>query len=324
RIDGVDVIALEPSRKWLENGDTRESILQVTWLMFPTFAGEREIDLSALLYSLHGRVQRQFFLPKVRLSVKPLPPYIPPSMPVGAVELSSARHAGGVLFIDKPFQWQVHLSSKDLPPQWLPAVLKQMASNEQMKLLAVESQRNMQPNTDGVHGQVVHQLQYKPLQSGVMQLPSLRVQYFDPDSARIVTIQPPVETLFVVNKMVMILVLVIVLILSLFSLIALYKKITSIVVRQNLKKLALQRAQSAADIWGLRDAFKSYAKAMGWPDNESLSSWRNRWKTQYGLSTDFDKTVTNISAACYGSAQELDIDATRLAVVKQFRSPRKK
>ena len=82
-IDGIEITPLAVNREWVEGDQAGRSRITAGWSLLPLKPGNIEIDLPAIEYHLNGVVRRVFYLPKTKLTIRPLAPYLPATIPVG-------------------------------------------------------------------------------------------------------------------------------------------------------------------------------------------------------------------------------------------------
>jgi len=88
-VAGVEFQLLQQLQDIDENDGKQLAEHQLGWALIAKKAGHYKIELPPVLYSLHGRNIRRFYLPKISLNVRPLPAYIPSHIPVGALTVNS-------------------------------------------------------------------------------------------------------------------------------------------------------------------------------------------------------------------------------------------
>jgi hypothetical protein len=89
---GTAVTALPTQTRTLADGRQR---LRYSWLLRPLAAGTVTINAPVLRYIRDGVPRRRFHFPHTRVKVRSLPPYVPPTIPVGI--LTASKTPGGPL-----------------------------------------------------------------------------------------------------------------------------------------------------------------------------------------------------------------------------------
>ncbi len=303
-VDGVEITALPVKRNWEKNGKDGSSTITTGWSILPLRSGQSEIELPPVEYHLNGVVRRVFYLPKIKLNIRPLPSYLPPTIPVGIVDISSSISPEGWLYNDELAYLNITIKSKALTPYWLPPVLRQVHSDDDIQFFPATSVRSMQPDTEGVHGQVRHSIPFKPLTTGFTRIPIIQVQYFDPESGRLETLIHRTKRSFSIGALSRFIVLLLFVVLFLFLAKAFFHRVARY---QRYRKhhqqavFQIRQARSAAEaLKGLRAA----GLAEGWPQNISLTDWLAHWKMKYRTSAEFDQSIQSLALIYYGNTEE--------------------
>jgi len=122
---------LKTERHVLADGSYR---FDAGWIFYPMDSGLLELDLPAVRYQIAGSDRRQFYLPLQKLQVKPLPNYLPPTLPVGKLDVQSEiadDEKGGK-------QWQVNIKTDALIPYGVPELDTQLAALSKKDIANVE------------------------------------------------------------------------------------------------------------------------------------------------------------------------------------------
>jgi len=99
-IPGFEVVSIPATRENISPGKYR---LQSGWILIPFTTGPKQIRPVAIKYRHSGVYTRIYYLPVVEIDIKPLPSYIPPTIPVGKIRLytdasgATADGASGIL-----------------------------------------------------------------------------------------------------------------------------------------------------------------------------------------------------------------------------------
>lgn len=276
--DGFESISFAPRRLPLDDGRVR---LRISWALYPLAAGKHILQAPAVAYRLSGVEQRMYFPAPLQISVRALPAYIPPTMPVGRVTLRNVeppRWLQRPEFLD---YWRIELRSDAVPPHWMPPILRQLQSNQDISYLNADSTRASHADNDTVHHQVTHNVPFKTLSNGGQRLASPRLQYFDPRSGRLHSEEytpPAIYSLNVFWRLVIALPL-------LLLLGVLTRAIARRLIDWRRRRIALNRALYALarsrDAEQLRTALRQTGVALGWRDNLSLGEWLACWRRGY-------------------------------------------
>jgi hypothetical protein len=306
-VAGFEATPLPVTRKWIDSKDGGHSVITAGWALLPLKPGSVAIELPPLQYRLGGVTRRMFYAPKTTVLIRPLPVYLPPTIPVGRIEISSSVSPAGWLYTDELAYWELTLSSQTLSPYWLPPILRQLESADQsIQFFPATSKRSSNPDDAGVNGKVEHLIPFKPLHNGLTKLPLLQVQYFDPLSGKIETAVHRPERSFAASSTVRISGLLLLLAITLKLMIWLYRSGQQKVHYRKQKNLAIsqtKKANSARDlIFGLRQV----AIAEGWSGNLCLGDWLQLWQQKYQADERLQDDLKILTALLYGNKEDTD------------------
>jgi len=311
-VDGIEITALPIKRVWTENENGGKSTITAGWSLIPLRPDISEIELPPIEYHLNGVVRRVFYLPKVRLKVRPLPSYLPPTIPVGKVDIKSSittkdSASKGLLYTDELAYWNITIESKSLTPYWLPPILRQIQSGDGIHFFPAASVRSMQPDSKGVNGRVSHTIPFKPLQNGFVDIPSLKIQYFDPVTGRLETLVHQAEKPFsagIISRLLLVL-LVAVFILALVG--WLYRHLLTRIRYRKRHQQAILRIRQADTSQEVVAGLRQAGEAEGWPANLSLTDWLARWNKKYQSDPKLDQTIKSLALLHYGKGKAMNL-----------------
>ena len=180
--------------------------------------------------------------------------------------------------------------------------------------MPADSTRGTSPDRLGVNGQVVHRIPFKPTASGRVALPELRVQYFDPDTGKLMVVTHQAESRLALGFAWRSVIAVAMAGLLLLAGRALYRRAWRLARRRRIRQLALAQIACAPDVHAMRAALRLFADAEDWPHNLSLSGWARRWRDRYRSGEEFDRSMACLTRACYGRGAP-DLDTLRTALL---------
>lgn len=275
RIDGVDVQALPATN---EAGTDGKRILRLTWQLAAHTPGKQTIRLPTIRYNLNGRDAAQWQPPMQTLDVQALPPYLPPTIPVGHVQIESHIEPSGVLQPGHLAYWHIRLHSDAVNTAQFPPILKQMRSSG-VELFPAKVDK---PASDSGQYRLEYHIPFKPQSSGRLDLPTLQWHWFDPETARLEHRQytpPRPWVLGWIWRGVM----------GVFSLLALLASLWFSVKlagkhgRQWRSKRRILRALQTPDSPHMvHKAMRECAIAHSWAENLSVAQWLTCWEQHYG------------------------------------------
>jgi hypothetical protein len=318
RITGFEVFALPESSQQIRRNGVDYTRISTGWVLFPLTAGTHTLDLPAIELRKSGRTQRTFYLPKQTLKIKALPPYIPPTMPVGKIDVSASLNTGHTLFPETLYYWNVSLSGTGVSPHWLPPVLRQIKTNDDVHFLPTDSEQAIDFNQSGMQSQITHRIPFKAKHNGRLKLPDLRIQYFAPDTGKIETITYQPKIPFVLSMGWRLLIAAFLCLLLFRAGQLLYQRIAHSVKRHRLRQSAFQQIKTATSADDIRHGLSMLSAAENWPTNLTLRQWAAHWKNSYKVNAHFDPAFNWLSQACYQTNQPMDIKALRSAIFQQL------
>lgn len=320
KIEGFEIYTIPHSREQHSNGN---HILRTGWILFPLQPGTHNISLPAVNYRLGGAIQQTFGMPGLKIQVKALPPYIPPTIPVGKVSIHNEIEPENLLKTDHLSYWHITLQGMSVPPVWLPPILRHIKSSSDVQFLSASSERTTTPDTQGVHGKVVHHIPLKPLSNGQLSLPTIQFQYFDPENGRIETIKYKPGKIIALSTTLRFLLAGVFSLLIFVLLRRAFMYFQIRLVQQRARNYALGLVSQAQDETELRHALRRYATAEGWPENLALSRWMSCYKQHYVPNHQLPQIIDNLSQIIYGQANHSDIGQIRNSLVHALTTAKK-
>jgi len=293
---GIIAVTIPPQRETDLKGN---SILTTGWVFSSYQDGISNLQLPAINYRLHGKVQRKFYLPVVKLETYPLPAYIPPNMVVGKLSINTpAEHRKKLLFAES-FTWKVHLTGVDNRIGSTPSIERQLQQSHSMSFGPISHTRTNSNDHSLASNTIILSVPVTFSFPGYYSLPDLRIQYFDPGLGRLQTITYTPDAVVFINPVISSIVIVILLIVLLITIRYLTKRVYAwLICRKSLNKLgnALLLADTPSDLIQL---LRDYAKIRGWDSNISLGKWQHYWTTVHG--TEIIPYLEDLSAYYYGN-----------------------
>ncbi|MDQ5767517.1 hypothetical protein [Thiothrix subterranea] len=294
RIEGVDVQALPATNEASPDG---KRILRLIWQLSAHTPGKQTIQLPTIRYNLNGRDAAQWQPPLQMLDVQALPPYLPPTIPVGKVQIESRIEPSGWLQPDHLAYWHIRLHSDAVNTAQFPPILKQIQTTQGVEVF---------PATVGaVHELPLQTLNYRiPLKaqsSGKLDLPTLQWHWFDPETGRLERQQYAPPTPWVLAWAWRVILAIsggLLLLLGLrtagyFT----YRRLR----RWRSKRQVQQALQQNADASSVRQTLDACSAAHGWPANLSTRHWLQHWEQQYGANPSLQTALHQHEAKRFAS-----------------------
>ncbi len=266
-------------------------LLGKRWAVFPLQAGETTLKLPRIRYRPSRGSIKTLATPELSLTVKLLPIYVPPTMPVGEISLQSEWQNGVFITTKKLNQWQIGLTGNGVFEPTMPPLSRQLKQTENLQILPEKLERK-QVNTDtGLVHQYTYHVPIKAKQWGVLALPDISVQYFDSVLGKIKKTEinnPVVIALSRIQQWIIGLFLTAVLLTLVLILGYKTKHHISKVVE---KRKAIESLQQSTNYKEARQAIERIAISYGLGENKTLHHFLIQWQQKYGHSSTLEKAI---------------------------------
>ena len=276
--------------------------LQIGWALTALKTGSQTLQLPVIDYSVSGVTRKRFFLPTTTpLTIKPLPAYLPATIPVGKVKIKSELKQRFLLSTDSLYYWELKLNGKVNNTYRLPPVLRQIKNNDDLQFLPINSQRSINANTKTLTSNVAHSIPFKSSASGWLSLPKIRLQYFEPESGTIKTIFHQAPNILVLSPFWLTIASIIILLFLTWLFKETHKKWKRYQFTQSKYQQALTLLKEQDSNKAIREALKLIAQAEYWVENLTITQWSTLWKQKYKTDSDFEMSCHALSDVCYQS-----------------------
>ncbi len=263
--------------------DEKTHLLTLRWKLYPHNSGKQQIKLPEIRYYLYGGTKARWQPPVQVIEVQALPPYMPPTLPVGKVEIESTLEPKGILKPGSLLYWHVTLHSKSVPSGQFPAILKQLQNTKGLEVLPVKvTMNNDQANTGF---QLDYLIPLKAKGTGRLALPELNWHWFNPRTARLEKASYQAPRPWVLALWQKTLVFSAVFLTLSFALFWLLRNSYSWLKRYKSKRrlwAALQQNIETYDVLEVQKRLKECAVAHHWPAQFSVRQWLSFWQEKYG------------------------------------------
>ena len=316
-LPGFEVIPLAAERERIETADGERTRLRTGLALFALLPGNHKVRLPPVQYRLDGGTRRLFPLPEPVLEVKALPPYVPPTLPVGKLSIGSTLEPASALQGRELGFWHITVQAESVPTHWLPPLRKILISSDDIRFLPAKSAPSVQPDSTGVHAQRDYHVPFIPQANGRLSLPDLTLQYFDPASGRLERIVHNPARPLVLGTPARVAAGVIILSLLLYGAPKVWRKGVALRRRQRERRAALADLEMAEDAAALRAALRRYAAAAGGSGNLTMSEWQQRFG-----GTIQSEEITALAVASYDRRQDIDLHALRDRLMRKLKRQR--
>ena len=333
--DGFTIIEFKQSAKEHVIKQISKTRIVKRWAVFPFLADQQVLSLPRIRYRPSSGQPIVLALPELTLNVKPLPIYIPPTMPVGKITLQNNWNNDRIVLSKKLLEWSFRAYSDQVVPQTLPAISPFLRSSNSLNILPPKQFVTMEKVA---HGAIKHQQNYqvpiKAMLMGKLDLPVITIQYFNPETGKLEKSVLKQPFVLVLNSWLIWSVTLLLACLFIFALIKIVPKLRYFFRIRAQRKQALQLLKNANDYQQIREALAYYSLTKNGQSNTTLDEFAERVVFKKGnivakqkrlkelvdvlQSTQFNSTV---SAAIANSTQseKLSINQIGTALSKLLR-----
>ena len=253
--------------KLKENEQNNKLTLSYQWIIFPFVAGDHTLNLPRIRFRPNSGRPIKLVLPQPSLTVRTLPIYVPPTMPVGRVKLDSSWENGFIIPSKRLLVWNIKADSSQVSPQTLPAISSLLRSSESLDLLPPKRKLVVAKSGKGLEHQQQYQVPVKAKQMGFLDLPEISIQYFDPENGKLKTAIAKSPFVMVLNRWLLGLIGFLLLALTIFMLRKIILSLNILLTRNKLKKAAITSLKQSKNYQDIRHALKQYAFAQNVDEN---------------------------------------------------------
>lgn len=285
-IPSMEVVPFPAVRETNVAGQTH---LTRHWQLYPHSAGKQTLQLPAMRYYLNGGTREKWQPPLQTLEVNPLPPYLPPTLPIGAVSIDSHIAPSGILRPHSLAYWHISLHSTAVTTAQFPPLLKQLQTTHDLVVLPAK----VTATTDKATGifRLDYRIPVKAKSSGRLALPNLQWHWFDPKTARLEKVQYKPYRPWVLALWQQIMMLLSGGLVFGLSGYVLLKRGLRTYRRWWSKYRLLQQVRGIDNDPLLYSTMLDCAKAHGWAENFSLRQWLTAWQQCYGKHNNVQQAV---------------------------------
>jgi hypothetical protein len=222
--------------------------------------------------------------------VQALPPYLPPTIPVGQVQIASRIEPSGVLQPGYLAYWHIRLHSDAVNTAQFPPIIKQVVGVHGLVVFRATVGGVRDPPLQTVD----YRIPFKPTGNGRLALPVLHWHWFDPASGRLEQVQHEPPRPWVLGWAWRGILGTLAGLLFLMAGKWLTQKGIHAYRRWHSCQQLRHCLQTGADVPIVRQAMRGCAYAHGWPANLSVRQWLGCWKTHYGHAYPLQPTLLEL------------------------------
>ena len=294
-------------------------LLQIGWALSAIQSGTFKLELPPIDYSVSGVSRKQYYLPHKMVNIKPLPSYLPPTIPVGKLTIKSQAAATNILQTNSLSYWNIMINGTLNSAYKLPPVLRQIKSNKHVTFLPPNSNRFTNTTDSTLLSTVNHSIPFKSLKSGFVKLPEIKIQYFDPEDGKLKKIIHHSTSVFVLSIIWRSIFGIAIILILFYVARKSYEKWLKHKYSQCKRTQAIQILEDNG-INGIRESINLLAEAEYWPKNTTLSQWAKLWGNKYQVSNDFQDLILMLSAYFYSSNSNYKSSELKLQLLNLVRN----
>jgi len=284
------------------NGQQR-TVHRIGWLLYPQTPGRFAIQLPAVKYQRDGVVTHRFYPPEIALQVRALPSFVPPTMPVGRMQLDVSLPQPRLLLKRELAFLTLRISSQGTSSRPASVVLRQLKSTPSVTFYPP---RNLPAEDDGASGSAKvtsYQVPFAARTMGLIALPSVRLQYFDPATGKIESYSQSLGRFVSISPWL--------LYVGMAAVLLVLYRFTRLLYRWSRRKYRVFRAyrsalfslQQADTPQAIRAALMVMAEAEYGSGNLTLAAWLDRWLSRYPELSFVADSVLRLQAWLYGRTE---------------------
>ncbi len=270
--------------------------LTLKWAVFPFVSGKHFLQLPRVRYRPNSGRKQTLALETPNLTVRRLPVYVSPTMPVGKIELVNDWNEGWLVSTGELLEWKVKVIGNGVAEQTMPPLSRQLTSNQSAKIFLLKNTKNSYKTDTGINYQKLYTVPLKASKSGLLNLPNIEVQYFEPNSGKLekVLLNPPF--ILALNKWLRGFIILSILALLGFLIIIGFKKLKRVYRKRREQKQALHKLSQATNYAQIRTALNQYTLAKGWGENLALEKLPLLHAQQGEKSSQLKDTINKLQA----------------------------
>ena len=303
KIKNFESAPLEFTRNKTNNGLYE---LRIGWALTALKSGKVKLNFPPVEYTVSGVSRKKFFIPEANVNIRNLPLYLPPTTPIGNVDIKSSISNKGILNSNELYYWGIELSGDFNSSFKLPPILREVKSNSQIKFFPAITTRTFENTPHHLTSIVKYSIPFKPLKSGFLTFPLIKLQFYDPVIGKINTYTHDMNRIYVLSFFWKQTYFFLLLFIFMYLLKLIYKKWQIYNFSKSKREDALKELQGI-EVKNLKKALELLIEAEYWEKNITVTQWGKEWKNKYRTNHSFDNLVKSLSSCFYSSSEEYNI-----------------
>ena len=303
KIKNFESTPLEFTRNKQNNGLYE---LRIGWALTALKNGKVTLNFPPIEYTVSGVSRKKFFIPTDNVNIRNLPLYLPPTTPIGKVNIKSSISNNGILSSNELYYLDIEVSGDFNSSYKLPPILRDVKSNSQIKFFPAITTRTFEKTPYHLTSIVKHSIPFKPLSSGLLTFPLIKLQFYDPTIGKINTYTHDINSIYVLNFFWKLTCFFLLLFILIYSLKLTYQKWQTYSFSKLKRESALKELQGS-EIKNIQKALALLIEAEYWAGNITVTQWGKEWKNKYHTNYSFDHLVASLSSCFYSSSEACNI-----------------
>ncbi len=250
----------------------QNAIHQLGWSIHSTQTGTAHIELPPLQFSSDGVTTHSFYHAPLNIDVQPLPIYVPATMPVGRLHIRN-DHSWIFAATNSLAQLQVTLTGFGIPAARLPDIGASLHSATGIHTYPATVTQHERFSAQGIQSEVTYRLPFKSGTQGTHRLEPVNLDYFDPDTGRIITLHLQPLVILSLRTWLLVVLLAGLLAISYRLLKPPVLRLVQRMQRYWLYRKTLQQLRTTTTAQQLRQCIRQFAQAQGLPENVTIATW---------------------------------------------------
>jgi hypothetical protein len=295
------------------------------WILFPLVSGQYEIELPKIYYRPNSGRKIKLKIPLQKLTVKSLPSYIPATMPIGKVAIKNTVQAGNLGMFSNLhdtqtlINWDVELITMNVLPQTIPPILRQVKTSKALDVFPETVDKKITKTYQGLKNNIHYTIPVKALRSGLLNLPELTIQYFDPNDAKLKRTTSQASTHWVLNRYLQWILLGLILVGALIALLKLYRIIQAYRLQRRMIHQAINAIEQAKNTQEIRTALHNLSQAKGWQANTTLQQLLKNWQAQKGQDLVLDSMFNELQTVQFSKNAKVSFDKVKNGLINSLK-----